>query len=104
MASIKTSPSSSAPPTAPSSGARLTYVLDTSVLLADPAAIKRFAEHEVVLPVVVIAELEAKRHHSELGYFAREALRLLDELRLEHGPMDREAAVAALKEWWASRN
>ena len=57
-----------------------TYVLDTSVLLADPGALKRFAEHEVVLPVVVITELEGKRHHPELGYFARSALRMLDEL------------------------
>jgi PhoH-like ATPase len=65
-----------------------TYVLDTSVLLADPYAILRFAEHEVVLPVVVITELEGKRHHPELGYFARAALRLLDELRLEHGRLD----------------
>ncbi|MFP5336457.1 MAG: PhoH family protein [Actinomycetes bacterium] len=48
----------------------------------------RFAEHEVVLPVVVVTELEAKRHHSELGYFAREALRLLDDLRVEHGRLD----------------
>ena len=52
-----------------------TYVLDTSVLLADPGALRRFAEHEVVLPVVVITELEGKRHHPELGYFARSALR-----------------------------
>jgi PhoH-like ATPase len=37
---------------------RRTYVLDTSVLLADPGALRRFAEHEVVLPVVVITELE----------------------------------------------
>jgi PhoH-like ATPase len=65
-----------------------TYVLDTSVLLADPYAILRFAEHEVVLPVVVISELEGKRHHPELGYFARSALRLLDEMRLEHGRLD----------------
>ena len=65
-----------------------TYVVDTSVLLADPYAILRFAEHEVVLPVVVITELEGKRHHPELGYFARAALRLLDELRLEHGRLD----------------
>ncbi len=65
-----------------------TYVLDTSVLLADPYAILRFAEHEVVLPVVVITELEGKRHHPELGYFARAALRLLDDLRLEHGRLD----------------
>jgi len=66
----------------------LTYVLDTSVLLADPSAIGRFDEHEVVLPLVVIGELEAKRHHPELGYFARSALRLLDELRLRHGRLD----------------
>lgn len=67
---------------------RTTYVLDTSVLLADPYAILRFAEHEVVLPIVVITELEGKRHHSELGYFARSALRLLDDLRIEHGRLD----------------
>ncbi|NMR19845.1 PhoH family protein [Cellulomonas fimi] len=67
---------------------RLTYVLDTSVLLSDPRAILRFAEHDVVLPVVVITELEAKRHHAELGYFARSALRMLDDLRIEHGRLD----------------
>ena len=65
-----------------------TFVLDTSVLLADPAALRRFKEHEVVLPVVVITELEGKRHHPELGFFARSALRLLDELRVSHGRLD----------------
>ncbi|WP_285775485.1 PhoH family protein [Microtetraspora sp. NBRC 13810] len=67
---------------------RRTYVLDTSVLLADPAAMTRFAEHEVVVPIVVITELEAKRHHPELGYFARKALRYLDDLRITHGRLD----------------
>ncbi|MBV9025064.1 MAG: PhoH family protein [Streptomycetaceae bacterium] len=67
---------------------RRTYVLDTSVLLADPNAVTRFDEHEVVLPVVVVTELEAKRHHPELGYFARQALRLLDEYRIRHGRLD----------------
>jgi PhoH-like ATPase len=67
---------------------RRTFVLDTSVVLADPRAPMRFAEHEVVLPVVVITELEAKRHHPELGYFARQALRLLDDLRVRHGRLD----------------
>ncbi|MEV7545982.1 PhoH family protein [Streptomyces sp. NPDC089915] len=67
---------------------RRTYVLDTSVLLADPNAISRFDEHEVVLPIVVITELEAKRHHPELGYFARQALRLLDDFRVRHGRLD----------------
>jgi PhoH-like ATPase len=65
-----------------------TFVLDTSVLLSDPHAILRFDEHEVVLPVVVITELEGKRAHPELGYFARQALRLLDELRVQHGRLD----------------
>jgi PhoH-like ATPase len=65
-----------------------TYVLDTSVLLSDPHALFRFAEHEVVVPVVVVVELEAKRSHPELGYFARNALRLLDDLRVEHGRLD----------------
>ncbi|KRE44205.1 PhoH family protein [Knoellia sp. Soil729] len=65
-----------------------TYVLDTSVLLSDPRAILRFQEHEVVLPIVVITELEAKRHHPELGFFARTALRLLDDLRVTAGRLD----------------
>lgn len=71
-----------------SSGGRRTFVLDTSVLLSDPKAALRFAEHEVVLPIVVIMELEAKRNHPELGYFARQALRLLDDLRVRHGRLD----------------
>ncbi|MFB7912580.1 PhoH family protein [Streptomyces sp. NPDC056061] len=67
---------------------RRTYVLDTSVLLADPNAMTRFDEHEVVLPIVVVTELEAKRHHPELGYFARQALRLLDDFRTRYGRLD----------------
>ncbi len=65
-----------------------TYVLDTSVLLSDPKAVTRFDEHRVILPLVVISELEGKRHHHELGWFAREALRLLDDLRGEYGRLD----------------
>ena len=69
------------------------YVLDTSVLLSDPAAFRRFAEHEVVLPLVVITELEGKRHHPELGWFARQSLRMLDELRIKHGRLDQPVPV-----------
>jgi PhoH-like ATPase len=64
------------------------YVLDTSVLLSDPGALARFAEHEVVLPLIVVGELEGKRHHPELGWFARQCLRMLDELRVRHGRLD----------------
>ncbi|MEU6149407.1 PhoH family protein [Actinosynnema sp. NPDC047251] len=71
-------------------------MVDTSVLLSDPLAMTRFAEHEVVLPLVVISELEGKRHHPELGWFAREALRLLDDLRLNHGRLDHPVAIGDL--------
>jgi PhoH-like ATPase len=65
-----------------------TYVLDTSVLLSDPGAMFRFAEHHVVLPVIVVSELERKRHDPEIGYFARQALRHLDDLRQKHERLD----------------
>ena len=70
-----------------------TYVLDTSVLLSDPKAVFRFAEHHVVLPVIVITELESKRNDPEIGYFARQALRNLDELRVQHERLDFPIAV-----------
>ena len=64
-----------------------TYVLDTSVLLSDPTALRRFEEHEIVLPLVVLTELEGKRNHPELGWAARSALRALEELRERHGSL-----------------
>jgi len=70
------------------------FVLDTSVLLSDPGAVARFAEHDVVLPLVVVSELEGKRDHPELGWFARQALRLLDDLRVVHGRLDQPIPVA----------
>ena len=65
-----------------------TYVLDTSVLLSDPKALFKFKEQEVVIPIVVINELEKKRHDPEIGYYARQALRHLDDLRVEHERLD----------------
>ena len=73
--------------------ARITYVLDTSVLLADPTALSRFAEHEVIIPITVIGELETKRDHPDLGYFARAALRALDELRVKSGRLDQPISI-----------
>jgi PhoH-like ATPase len=62
-------------------------VLDTSVLLADPRSLARFEEHEVVVPLVVLTELEGKRNHPELGWAARQSLRILEELRTTHGSL-----------------
>ena len=63
------------------------------MLLSDPGAFLRFDEHEVVLPLVVISELEGKRHHPELGWFARSSLRFLDDLRVRHGRLDQALPV-----------
>ena len=76
-----------------SQNGKKTFVLDTSVLLADPGALYKFAEHEVIIPIAVIGELETKRDHPELGYFARAALRALDDLRLTHGRLDKALTV-----------
>ena len=92
--SAESSPKSSPEPSATSrSRPARSYVLDTSVLLADPGALYRFAEHEVVLPLVVISELEGKRSHPELGWFARRCLRMLDDLRVEHGRLDQPVPI-----------
>jgi len=63
------------------------------VLLADPNALYRFAEHEVIIPIAVIGELETKRDHPELGYFARAALRALDDLRVKNGRLDEPITI-----------
>jgi PhoH-like ATPase len=58
-----------------------TFVLDTCVLIADPRAILRFDEHDVVLPLVVVEELDRqKARMDEVGTGARAAIRLLEEL------------------------
>jgi PhoH-like ATPase len=58
-----------------------TFVLDTCVLLADPSATLRFDEHQVVLPMVVVEELDRKKTRpDEVGTNARAALRLLEHL------------------------
>lgn len=80
--------------TSGSTGQRKTYVLDTSVLLSDPKAYTKFAEHDVVIPLIVITELEKKRHDIDLGYFARTALRSLEELRDEFGTLTERIVLA----------
>lgn len=58
-----------------------TYVLDTSVLLsAGQKALYAFGEDDVVIPFTVLKELEAKKSHPDLGYYARQAIKALDDL------------------------
>ncbi|MEK3731150.1 MULTISPECIES: PhoH family protein [Paenibacillus] len=61
------------------------FVLDTNVLLHDPQSIYAFEEHEVVIPAIVLEEIDSKKRHAdEIGRNARQVSRLLDGLR-EHG-------------------
>jgi PhoH-like ATPase len=63
-----------------------TFVLDTCVLLADPDSLLRFDEHDVVLPLVVIEELDRKKTAmDDVGRNARLALRRIEELRVASG-------------------
>ncbi|MGD2050915.1 MAG: PhoH family protein [Acidimicrobiia bacterium] len=58
-----------------------TYVLDTCVLLADPHCVFRFDEHDVVLPLAVVEELDHQKSRlDEVGANARSAIRTLEEL------------------------
>jgi len=67
------------------------YVLDTCVLLADHRALYRFDEHQVVLPLVVVEELDRNKvRMDEVGRNARSALRLVEELRQRSGTGLRE--------------
>ena len=52
-----------------------------------------FADNDVVLPIIVLTELEAKRHHPDLGWAARTALRTLEELREEHGSLTEKLPI-----------
>ena len=58
------------------------FVLDTNVLLHDPMAIFHFQEHEIVIPIVVIEEIDTfKKDQNDLGRNARAVSRHLDKLR-----------------------
>ena len=58
------------------------YVLDTNVLIHDPQSILKFEDNDVVIPMIVIEELDKlKKGESEVAYSARQALKLLDSLR-----------------------
>lgn len=61
---------------------RKIYVLDTNVLIHDPESIFKFEDNHVVIPFVVITELDRlKRGHGEIAYSARHALKIIDQMR-----------------------
>ncbi|MCA0431414.1 MAG: PhoH family protein [Bacteroidetes bacterium] len=64
-----------------SSGAKKIFVLDTSVIIYDHYAIKNFAEHDVVIPITVLEELDNfKKGNDTKNFSAREFTRYIDSL------------------------
>ena len=60
------------------------FVLDTNVLLHDPNSIFHFQEHDVVIPIVVIEEIDHfKKDQTEVGRNARAVSRYMDKLRAQ---------------------
>ena len=59
----------------------MVFVVDTSVFLSDPKTLERLKDKNIVIPLVVLTELEDKRNHPDLGFSAREILRSLESLR-----------------------
>lgn len=58
------------------------YILDTNVLLHDPMSIYNFEDNEVIIPAVVVEEIDdKKRYQDEVGRNARHTARILDDLR-----------------------
>ena len=59
-----------------------TYVIDTNVLIQAPNALLCFEENQLVLPLVVLEELDGlKKAEGERGYNARQVIRTLEDLR-----------------------
>lgn len=65
------------------------FVLDTNVLLHNPSAIFMFAEHEVVIPLTVLEELDRfKKNSDDTGRNSRQAIRQIDRLRQQGRLLD----------------
>lgn len=70
------------------------FVLDTNVLMHDPTAIFRFAEHDIFLPMVVLEELDkAKKGMSEVARNVRQASRFLDDIVKDSGKSDIDSGL-----------
>ncbi len=61
------------------------FILDTSVIIHDPSAVYQFGEHDIVIPLAVIKELDGfKNGNDQKAFNAREFSRILDQLKEEY--------------------
>lgn len=65
------------------------YVIDTNVLIHDPAAILNFEEHQVVIPMTVLEELDKlKMGKASIATDCREAIRQIDRIIGDASPTE----------------
>lgn len=84
---------------------RKLFVLDTNVLMSDPAALYRFEEHDIYLPMVVLEELDAhKTGLSEIARNVRQTNRMLDELMANHSHAEIEAGLTLKNEKYSGKH
>ena len=70
------------------------FVLDTNVLMHDPAALFRFMEHDLYIPMMVLEELDNnKKGNTEIARNARQTSRFMDELMEGSSQADIEAGL-----------
>lgn len=83
----------------PPQSAQITYVLDTNVLIHDPNAVLNFEEHQVVIPMTVLEELDKlKSGKQAIAADCRQAIRLIDQLLGDATPKEIEAGVPIYRE------
>ena len=76
----------------------IAYVLDTNVLIHDPNALLNFEEHQVIIPLTVLEELDRlKTGKTTLAADCRQAIRLIDRLLGDANPAQIEAGVGIIR-------
>ncbi len=75
-----------------------TYVLDTNVLIHDPSALLNFEEHDVIIPMIVLEELDSlKTGKQSVAADCRQAIRTIDRLLGDATPKQIEQGVPILR-------
>ena len=76
-----------------------TFVLDTNVLIHDPNSVLNFQEHNVVIPLIVLEELDhLKNGNASIAADCRQAIRLIDRLLGDASPELIESGVPIFRE------
>ncbi|PJE80836.1 PhoH-like protein [invertebrate metagenome] len=78
-----------------SSSQSITYILDSNVLIHDPNSILNFEEHQVIIPITVLEELDKLKNGKQtIAADCRQAIRLIDNILGTASPLEVEQGVS----------